>query len=99
MATPVDFDRRAIADARAARRFYARVSAALAGRFMADLDDAVARVSAHPQAWSPHVHGTRVCRFRTFPYSLVYVEEPARVVVVAVAHDRRRPGYWQRRLP
>jgi hypothetical protein len=36
---------------------------------------------------------------RRFPFHLVYVEEPAGVPVVAVAHDRRRPGYWRRRLP
>jgi hypothetical protein len=99
VATPVDFHPRADADALAARRFYARGGAALVGRFLADLDDAVARVAANPRAWSPHFHGTRVCQFRLFPFSLVYVEEPAGVLVVAVAHHRRRPGYWRRRLP
>ena len=99
MATPVDLHPRAVADARAARRFYARGGAALVARFMAELDDAIARVGANPQAWPPHTHGTRVCPFRHFPFDLVYVEEPARVLVVAVAHNRRRPGYWQRRLP
>jgi len=34
---------------------------------------------------------------RSFPYSAVYVLEP-RLVVVAIAHARRRPGYWEKRL-
>jgi hypothetical protein len=29
-----------------------------------------------------------------FPYSLVYQSLPDRVQVIAVAHSRRRPGYW-----
>jgi hypothetical protein len=85
---PVDFDPRAVREARAARRWYARVSAALATAFL-----------AAPQAWPPHVHGTRAFRLRRFPYHLVYVEQPTGVLVIAVAHNRRRPGYWRRRLP
>lgn len=32
-----------------------------------------------------------------FPYSLIYSVESELVWVVAVAHHRRRPGYWQQR--
>ncbi len=32
-----------------------------------------------------------------FPYSLIYSIEPERIWVIAVAHHRRRPGYWQER--
>ena len=32
-----------------------------------------------------------------FPYSLIYGIESDRIWVVAVAHHRRRPGYWQGR--
>lgn len=96
---PVDFDPRAIEEARAGRRFYARVSDALATRFMAALDAAVARVEQFPQASPPHLHGTRACRLRKFPFALVYVEQPTRSLVIAVAHHKRRPGYWRRRVP
>jgi plasmid stabilization system protein ParE len=32
-----------------------------------------------------------------FPLSIVYVERGEEIVIVAVAHQRRRPGYWRRR--
>jgi len=32
-----------------------------------------------------------------FPYSLIYSIESERIWVIAVAHHRRRPGYWQGR--
>lgn len=96
----VDLHPLAIAEARAARRRYARVSQSLAARFMAELDAAVARVGTNPARHSSYLHGTRVTRLGRFPYLFVYFElPPARVLVVAVAHGRRRPGYWRRRLP
>ena len=33
-----------------------------------------------------------------FPYSLIYSIETERIWVIAVAHHRRRPGYWQERI-
>lgn len=33
-----------------------------------------------------------------FPYTLVYLIEKDEIVVVAVAHQSRRPGYWKDRL-
>jgi hypothetical protein len=35
---------------------------------------------------------------RRYPFCLFYVVVDARAVILAVAHVRRRPGYWQRRL-
>jgi hypothetical protein len=34
-----------------------------------------------------------------FPYSIVFLELPTEVRIVAVAHARRKPGYWLERLP
>ena len=31
-----------------------------------------------------------------FPYQVVYILRPTEAVVVAIAHLKRRPGYWQR---
>lgn len=33
-----------------------------------------------------------------FPYSLIYSIESECIWVIAVAHHRRRPGYWQERI-
>lgn len=34
---------------------------------------------------------------RRFPHAVLYAIENDEVVVVAVAHQKRRPGYWERR--
>ena len=34
---------------------------------------------------------------RRFPYHLIYRSAPGTVLILAVAHQRRRPGYWKKR--
>lgn len=98
MTAPVELHRLAIQEARLVERKYARAGAGVLARFTAAFDEAVARVGAHPAGWPPDAHGTRACRLRKFPYRLVYVEQPTRVLVLAVPHNSRRPGYWRQRL-
>jgi plasmid stabilization system protein ParE len=33
-----------------------------------------------------------------FPYHVVYIELATHIRILAIAHDRRKPGYWERRL-
>lgn len=50
----------------------------------------------YAERWPIYLHGTRRVLLVRFPYLVVYREEPARILVVAVAHARRRPGYGAR---
>jgi plasmid stabilization system protein ParE len=98
-AMPIEFDPRAIAEVRAARRWYSRRSAGVADRFLAEFDRAIEQISKTPQQWPSYLHGTRVYRLRRFPYLVIYRQAPAAIQVVAVAHGSRKPGYWKRRSP
>ena len=66
--------------------------------FLRELDHAIEIVLESPQLWPTHVAGTRRYVFPTFPFSLIYFFERNTVHIVAVAHHKRRPGYWRRRL-
>ena len=33
-----------------------------------------------------------------FPYHVVYLDTSPHIRILAIAHDRRKPGYWQERL-
>ena len=35
---------------------------------------------------------------RRFPFGILYRIEPEEIVIVAVAHLRRKPGYWRERI-
>ncbi len=87
----------AIAEAQAARRWYAERDPRAAEAFLTELDRAQAQVAATPDRWPAHLHGTQRFRLRRFPYLLVYHAIPDRIIVLAVAHAKRRPGYWKDR--
>jgi hypothetical protein len=91
----LEFHPLAIPEARVGRRWYDRISPALATRFMTALDAAVAAVEANPGCGSPYLHGTRVVRLKRFQYLEL---SPDRLLAVAVAHAHRRPGYWRKRV-
>gem|GEM_PF-5187723 len=40
----------------------------------------------------------RQCLLRPLPYSMIYVDDPTEIRIIALAHHKRRPGYWKRRL-
>jgi plasmid stabilization system protein ParE len=88
----------AVKEARVAYRWYARRSARVANRFMAELNRAMQQIIANPDLWLSHLHGTRAFRLHRFPYLIVYRRLNGTLQVVAFMHGRRRPGYWRRRL-
>jgi len=63
---------------------------------MVELDLAVARIVEAPLRW-PVRSGTRRYVMRRFPFVVVYRVVGSTVEVVAVAHGRRKPGYWKSR--
>jgi len=69
-----------------------------ADAFVAELDRGVAAIGEAPARWPRHLGKTRRFVMRRFPFIVVYRELQDRVEVVAVAHAKRRPGYWKGRL-
>ncbi|HKP77295.1 MAG TPA: type II toxin-antitoxin system RelE/ParE family toxin [Longimicrobiaceae bacterium] len=71
----------------------------LGGEFLAEVERAVRRITFFPKHGSPYLGGTRRVVLRRFPYSVVYWPDPDDLLIVAIAHHRRSPGYWRNRLP
>jgi plasmid stabilization system protein ParE len=71
----------------------------LGDRFEQDLENTVAFVTAHPQSGRAVTGRVRKFGLRTFKYNVIYVIDNDEIIIVAVAHHRRRPGYWRARLP
>jgi toxin ParE1/3/4 len=78
--------------------WYAKHSLPAAERFAAAIDTALEKLCTKPKL------GIRIddehwfYRLKkSFPFDLVYRIEPTKIVVVAVAHNRREPNYWRGR--
>ena len=91
----VDIHPEAIAEAQAANRWYRQRSASAADAYLAELDLAVEAIAENPEMWPRYVHGTRRYILHRFPFYLVYRETAGRIEIIAVAHGRRKPGYWK----
>ena len=87
----------AVADARAAREWYQSRSDGAAEAFLAELDIAVESIQTAPELYPHYLYGTRCYLLRRFPYLVVYRATSTTVQVLAVAHGRRKPGYWKSR--
>ena len=66
--------------------------------FLDELDVAIERIGQHPRQYSAYEFGTRRMVLRRFPYLVVFREAASGIEIIAVAHGRRRPGYWRERF-
>ncbi len=70
----------------------------LGQEFADEVENTIRRIVNHPNAWTRLTPTTRRCRTDRFPYGVVYTIRDQEVLIVAVMHLRRKPGYWQDRL-
>jgi toxin ParE1/3/4 len=103
MTKPVRFDPEAEEELFAAVSWYQGHRPGLGVELMDAVQEAMRRITQTPASLglAPGVStslGVRRCPLQRFPYSLVFLELSEEIRVLAVAHHRRRPGYWRSRL-
>jgi plasmid stabilization system protein ParE len=77
--------------------WYRERSEAAAVAFADEVRLALDRIQRSPETWTSHDHGTHRTLLRRFPYEIVYRLLPDKILVVAIAHSKRKPGYWRGR--
>ena len=70
----------------------------LGDEFADEVEAGIRRILNQPEAWSGYHHGTRRCLTQRFPYGVVYQIRPNLILIIAIAHLCREPGYWATRL-
>jgi plasmid stabilization system protein ParE len=83
---------------REAAAFYESRQPGLGAAFSIEVEAAIARILEMPERFRILEHDVRTCRTHTFPYALLYTIEAESILIVAVMHMRRKPGYWRHRL-
>jgi len=92
------FHRLARREYQTALRWYAQRSPQAALRFKDEVARAVQRIAGNPDHGPVYQGVYRWARTGRFPYLLYYRRVgPDHLLVTAVAHSRRQPGYWLRR--
>jgi len=82
---------------REAFHWYFERSPVAAYAFRAEVFSAIDSLAEDPTMWPADAEGVRYYILRHFPYTIHDEVATATVTVFAVAHQRRRPGYWQQR--
>jgi plasmid stabilization system protein ParE len=94
----VKFHPAARAEILEARLWYDERSPLAAVAFAQELATAVSRISSAPMRFPAAEHGARRLVLRRFPYNVYYrIVADETIVVVALAHQKRRPYYWSGR--
>ncbi|WP_338018708.1 type II toxin-antitoxin system RelE/ParE family toxin [Ectothiorhodospira sp. 9100] len=75
-------------------RYYELEYSGLGHRFKDEVRKAALRIAEYPQAWSIERGDVRKCLLHKFPYKLMYSVEEYHILVIAVAHQHRKPDYW-----
>jgi toxin ParE1/3/4 len=102
MTKPVRFAPAAEEELVVAADFFEK-EAGLGRDFIVAAHEAASRVPALPKSYPlargvPWQLSVRRCPIRRFRYALFFIELPDQFRVLAVAHERRRPFYWRRRV-
>ena len=82
----------------AAALYYESKEAGLGVRFRDEVAYMVGRIVTDPYLWRERPSGFRRVNCPVFPYYLAYFIRGETILVAAVAHGHRRPGYWRDRL-
>ena len=94
-----DFHPEALAELEAAVRYYTAVRPGVGLRFVTSVEEAIDRILEAPFRWRILEADVRRCLTRIFPYAVLYTVEPEFVLIIAIMHSHREPGYWRKRIP
>ena len=92
------FARPAADELAAAVAWYEERRAGLGSEFYDAIVRAMNRIAEMPDAGSPFSNlKARRMLVAGFPFQMVYRIDPDNIRIIAVAHLKRRPGFWQHR--
>lgn len=95
---PVEFHPEAAAELDAAVGYYEQCVLGLGIDLRKDVEEAVQKIRAALLRWMPYSKRTRRFLIRRFSYLVIFIELTDKILIVAMAHGKRRPGYWHDRI-
>jgi plasmid stabilization system protein ParE len=78
--------------------WYAQRSELAAVGFQVAVEEAIDRIVQDPEHCSPTSRGCRYLPLKRYPFRVIFHYDDKRVVIVAIAHAKRRPNYWRNRV-
>jgi toxin ParE1/3/4 len=77
--------------------YYEERETGLGYDFSVEIFTTIHNITTHPDAWPVVEEDIRRCLVNRFPFGVLYSIESNGIFIIAVMHQRRRPGYWKNR--
>lgn len=97
MVTAIKIDSAARDEFDEALDWYAERSTGAAIGFAAEIDAAIEKIAAAPGRFPKTFADCQTCSVKRYPYCVVFYRNDDEIVIVAIAHVKRRSGYWRLR--
>ena len=81
-----------------AEEYYEQQAPGLGREFIAEVNHTVKGIADHPKSGRTVKREVRRRLVRRFPFGILYRIDPNEIVILAVMHLRRHPGYWLKRI-
>ncbi|WP_145348171.1 type II toxin-antitoxin system RelE/ParE family toxin [Rosistilla ulvae] len=93
----VDFHPAATIELSESAEWYTERSSRAARNFLVAVDIAITSIMDAPKRFINIDDRHQSCSVIKFPFQIVFRVDDDRIVIIAVAHAKRRPGYWRGR--
>lgn len=81
-------------------QYYNKKAFGLGIHFLKEIEKSLQNILKYPERWPISFKNIQKYNMSRFPFSLYYVfeKELDKIIILAVAHQRRKPGYWKKRI-
>jgi plasmid stabilization system protein ParE len=93
----IDFHPEATRELEESAVWYQERSEAAAKGFALAVDVAINEISHHPKRFPRVDRRHRACNLRKYPFQIIFRQTGEDIFLIAIAHAKRRPGYWRDR--
>ncbi len=78
-------------------QWYQKQADGLGQDYLTELESSFQTICELPKTWPKFEKGFRRFLLSKFPFSVIYQSNENKILVVAVMHNSRKPGYWSER--
>lgn len=93
-----EFHPEALDEYKEAAIYYAKHQHGLELRFIVAIENSIKQIIASPTRCKIMEYGIRRCITKVFPYAVLYTIEIDHILIIAITHTHREPGYWHHRI-
>ncbi len=77
--------------------YYRKQQIGLENLFLNEIENALMKIQKNPERYPKINENIRKCLIKQFPFNIIYTIKPDKIIIIAVAHHKRRPDYWKTR--